>query len=94
MGNPTQPGYKTPYPRHPKTDVSKFGDPSLSTAGREEKTKPKLNFEKHTHQMEFHPPTTSTASHSLLENYSQGIQAHMLFTVKTAEMEQFKTPAR
>jgi hypothetical protein len=78
----------------PKLTSRNIRDPSPSTTGREEKTKPKLNFEKHTHQTEFHPPTTSTASHSLSENYSQGVQVHMFFAVKSAKMGQFKTPAR
>jgi hypothetical protein len=77
MGNPTQLGYKTPYPRRPETDVAKFGDPSSSTAGREEKTKPKLSFEKHTHKTELHSPATSTASHSILELTHKEYNTHV-----------------
>jgi hypothetical protein len=86
--------YEILYPRRPKTDVAKFENPSPSTAGREAETKPKLNSEKHNHKTEFHPPTTSMASHCLLENYSQGIQSHMFFKVKLVKIGQFKTPAR
>jgi hypothetical protein len=94
MGNPTQPGYKSHYPRRPKTDVAKFGGPSLLTARREEKTKTNTEFRK-THSQDGISPTYQVNDEPLpLGNKPQGIQSHMFFKVKTAKMWQFKTPAR
>jgi hypothetical protein len=46
---------------------------------KKKRQKPKVNFKKHTHKTEFHPPTTSTVSHSLLEITHKGYK-HTVFS--------------
>jgi hypothetical protein len=78
-----------------KTDVAKFGNPSPSTASKEETKQNKTGIRKPTHRTEFHPTYLFDRRAAPSEEIShKRIQAHIVFKVKSAKNGAIQTPAK